>query len=212
MRIIFSAVLFFCLIELVQPQLASAQTPTTFLNNTGQPITGTGSFGVTYTGAQFLTGTNPGGYVLNGLQLLFANADGNPNTPYITCLLLSDDHNTPAVHLNSFVLGDNPTAAGLHTFTTLQPPFDLTTLGANTDYWLYFLSSGGSSLGEYNFSFTDSANSVSSDGWRITGNILYGQVGIPMFTINATPIPEPSTVSLLLTMVLAAACHNKFRR
>jgi PEP-CTERM motif len=205
-------VLFVIISVLLRARIGVAQE-TTYLDNTSQPVTGTRGFNLTQTGAQFLTGTNAGGYVLNSLQLLFAAAVGSPEISYLRCDLLSDYYNSPAVLLNVFIPNDNPTTVGLHTFVPLQPLFALTTLDANTDYWLFFYPSGGSSLGYYRYNFTDSINSTSIDGWRVTGETFSpfspGQTGLPMFSLNATAIPEPSTLALLATALAAICC--KFR-
>jgi hypothetical protein len=202
---------------MLQSRICNAQGATTYLDNTGQPITGTGGFNTTaYLTAQFQTGTNANGYVINGLQFLFADAGGSPDFPYLRAYLLSDLNNSPYIFLDTFIPNDNPTNAGLHTFERNQPLFPSVILDANTDYWLFFSPYGGSSLGYYRYSFTDSVNSTSVDGWRITGETYSpyppAQPGFPMFSINATTIPEPSSVSLLLPMVIAAARYKKFRR
>jgi hypothetical protein len=205
-------VLFAIISVLLKARIGVAQE-TTYLDNTSQPVTGTRGFNLTQTGAQFLTGTNAGGYVLNSLQLLFADASGNPEISYLRCDLLSDYFNLPSVILTAFIPNDNPTTAGLHTFVPLQPSAPSVILAANTDYWLFFYPHGGSSLGYYRYNFTDSVNSTSIDGWRVTGETFSpfspGQTGLPMFSLNATAIPEPSTLALLATALAAIGC--KFR-
>lgn len=208
------AIFFVCASVFFKQQTGNAQSSVTYLNNTGQPITGTADIDSNlYLTAQFLTGTNAGGYIINSVQFLFADASGSPNlTSYLRCDLCSSIYDLPQSVLDTFVPNDNPTTAGLHTFERLQPLDSPVNLAAATDYWLLFIPSGNSSVGEYRYSLTDSANSVANDGWSITGNVWNGQVGLPMFTINATAIPEPSSVSLCFSMVLTAACHRRFRR
>lgn len=195
-----------------QPRITKAQI--TYLDNTSQPITSTAGFNLTpHPAAQFLTGTNADGYIMNSVQFLFADASGSPDFPsYLRCGLFASDHDLPSFQLDAFVATDNPTTAGLYTFVRQNPSFYPVILDANSDYWLMFFSLGGSSAGEYRYSLTDSVNSVANDGWSMTGNAWNGQVGLPMFTINATAIPEPLSVSLCFSMVLVIACHKRFRR
>ena len=118
-----TAVWVFCMVCLLQSQNISAQT--SYLDNTGQPITATGSSSFTHAGEQFQTGTNAGGYILNGLQLLFAVAQGSPVQFYLECFILSGYSNSPAVQLpRLFIPNDNPTTAGLHTYVSSQLLFD----------------------------------------------------------------------------------------
>jgi PEP-CTERM motif len=205
---------FFAIIcVLLQSRISNAQGAATYLDNTGQPVSGTRGFDLTATGAQFVTGTNAGGYVLNSLQLLFAEAVGSPEARYLRCDLLSDYYNSPSILLDSFIPNDNPTTAGSHTFVRRQPLAPPTILVANTDYWLFFYAPSGSSFGYHRYNFTDSINSTSIDGWRVTGETFTpfppGQTGLPMFSLNATAIPEPSTLALLAAALAAIGC--KFR-
>jgi hypothetical protein len=184
--------LFTVFIVLLPALTSLAQGVITYLDNTSDLIK-TNSDLPSFVGAQFHTGTNAGGYRIDGLQLLFADAQGEPGDPRFRILLLEDYFNSAGPIISYFLPTDNPTNAGLHAVL----PDRLTELQANTDYWLLWHRYGFTSAGSHIWSFTDSANSASIDGWRVTGEIFMpGQIGIPLFSVNATAIPEPSTLAL----------------
>ena len=188
-----------------------------YLDNTGQPITGTGNLDSSPVySVQFLTGTNSGGYAINGMQSLFADAVGSPDLrSYLRCDLCSSMYDLPYFVLDSFYLSDNPTNAGLHSFGHQQTSVAPVILDANTPYWLLFVPIGNSSVGEYRYSLTDSVNSIANDGWSITGKVWGGQIGLPMFTIDATALPEPSVLALSAVaglLGLAGGCCRSFKK
>jgi hypothetical protein len=199
--------LFFILaifLAILSSRFCSAQGSPNYLDNTGELIkTNTGLFGLL--GMQFQAGTNAGGYVLNGLQLLFADAEGDPSPPKFRVILLADYFNSYGMELAHLQTTANPTNAGLYYFS----PDRLVELQAGTNYWLLMFLYGGTSLGSYQWSFTETAHFASVDGWSITGNTLPGQPGFPMFSINATAIPEPSTLALLAAALAAIGCKYR---
>jgi hypothetical protein len=77
------------------------------------------------------------------------------------------------------------------------------TLAANTTYFLFF----NNTIGQNVLVQTAQALSTSSTaGWtlgdpeyRYNGHLIWndiGQVGVPLFSINAAPVPEPTTLAL----------------
>jgi hypothetical protein len=198
---------FVIFIVLFHARICVAQDSFTYLNNTNAPIsTNAGLFGLL--GTQFQTGTNAGGYMMDGLQLLFANAEGDPSPPRFRVILLADYFNSTGLELAHLQTINNPTNAGFYNFLPDRP----VELQAGTDYWILMFLYGGTSAGIYRWSFTDSDNSSSIDGWRVTGLTLPGQIGIPIFFVNATAIPEPSTFTLLLVALTTMYRKYKFSK
>ncbi len=105
---------------------------------------------------------------------------------------------------------NDPTTAGLCNFLPSSKPLLPSSspafyLSSNSDYWLLILTTGGSFADSLELSYTSTVNATASDEWSITGNTAFGQVGIPMFSINVTPVPEPSVIALL---VMAMAVYS----
>lgn len=200
------------------PELSPAQG-VVYLNNTGNTVAGYWAMGrdASAVGAEFQTGSNEGGYAVNTLQLLFGTPTGNPQLTTFTIELCADNSGAPGSVIYYFDPGQNPLAAGLNTFTatpnTLFPNND--GLSANSDYWLLILVTGGQ-LGPdaYNLSFTTDTAIVSPDGWMNVGNIASSQGGLPMFTLDATAVPEPSSFTLLAMtfMGLLPLAYQRLRR
>jgi MYXO-CTERM domain-containing protein len=106
-----------------------------------------------------------------------------------------------------------PTANTANTFTATG-----LTLNANTSYWLEFLNS--TTDGVY-VETTSSTASTSSAGWTVASTTDYTFTGgppytpvsgnIPLFSINANPVPEPGTALFGFACVVAAALHRRRR-
>ena len=117
-----------------------------------------------------------------------------------------DDYSTTT----SFQDGVEVGAAGYYTFTPNSP----LALAANTSYAL--LVNTVDPLVDVNLSYTTSSNFTSVDNWNIPG--LNGS-DEPLFTIMATPAPEPSVTVLVWTSIftfvvfrLRATAARKYRQ
>lgn len=187
-----------CVVCLLAPQLARAQGVLTCLANTNQSIAGSLGMGSTdgSIGAQFQTGTNSSGYVLNGLELLFADATGSPIFSGLSVVCFLDSSGAPGFPGTILIPEQNPLTAGLYHYTPQTPA----TLEGNSRYWIIVAVTSVSFSTAYNLSYTSTTAASSVDGWFITGNTAIGQAGIPMFAINATPVPEPSAFVLLVVV------------
>jgi hypothetical protein len=195
-----------CMAGMFAPQLTSAQGRVTFLDNTGQTVAGNNGVGLGGAGSridvQFQTGTNAGGYTLNSISFLMANANNNTGAAQIG--VLADEYG--ASLFLPFIASPGPTNAGLYTY--LVPSV---TLAANTDYWLMFNNKG---IGPFQWSYASTTAAATVDGWSITGNtgpVGTTPVGIPMFAINATAVPEPSSVALLVIGTLVVLSWTRQR-
>jgi len=195
-----------CLVALLASQSIQAQGVITYLDNTGQPIAGNSVFGESI-GVQFHTGTNVAGYALNSVQLLFANATGNPDVSGLNILISYGDSNGFGPFVTFLNSTSNPTIAGLYSYT----PQTASTLASSTDYWLVAFING-SSFDDYSMSYASSTTATASDDWSITGSVVVGQTWIPIFAINATPVPEPSIFALLATALPILLFGNQTRR
>jgi len=196
MKLKWSIAIVGCAVCLLARQLACAQGVFTYLANTNQSIAGSLGMGSTYgsIGAQFQTGTNSSGYVLNDLQLLFADATGSPLFPSLNIMICEDNSGGPGRIVSFFAVEQNPLTAGIYNYT----PLTIATLGSSTPYWMIVYLTSVSSAGNYNLSYASITAASSVDGWLITGNTAIGQAGIPMFAVNATPVPEPAAFVLLV--------------
>ena len=190
-------VLVACVCGFLTPRNNRAQDVVTYLDNTGQPIAGSMGLGLGYgsVGAQFQTGTNGGGYFLDSIQLQFADATGSPMFSGLGVVLCSDYFDGPGNPVSFLDASQNPLTSGLYTYT----PRTDAILESNTKYWLIVgVTSilGGSA---YNVSYTSTTMASSPDDWTITGITAIGQAGIPIFSIDAISVPEPSVFALLVT-------------
>jgi hypothetical protein len=181
---------------LVQPTTFS-QGVVYFLDNTNQPIDGIFSMGHDYgtVGAQFQTGANSGGYLFNQLEMQFADATGIPIFSGLSVAIFSNaSYNAPGMIISSLQPIQNPLTAGLYKFT----PITATTLESDTLYWMVIVIASASFNDCYNVTYTGTTDASSPDGWVFTGKTAIGQPGIPIFSIGATPVPEPSVVTIAL--------------
>lgn len=185
-----------CLAALLAPQSTLAQGLITYLDNAGQPIAGSLAMGLNYgsVGVEFQTGTNAGGYLLNDLRLLFADATGTPIFSGLNVVILSDPFGAPGMNVAVLASSQDPVTAGFFIYS----PQTSATLDSNTPYWLVVSTTSVLLGSAYNLSYTSAATTSSPDGWTFTGNTAFGQPGYPIFSIDATAVPEPSTFILMI--------------
>ena len=184
------------LAALLLPPTCHAQGNLTYLNNTSQSVEGSLAIGLDYgsIGMEFQTGSNVGGYLFNSLQLLFADATGSPSFPGLHVVILTDPFGAPGMNVAVLDSSLDPVAPGFFNFS----PQTSATLEANTLYWLVVSTTGGFLGSGYNLSYTTSTATSSPDGWALTGGMAFGQAGYPIFSMNATAVPEPSTFVLII--------------
>lgn len=165
---------------------------------------------------QFRTGTNPNGYFLDTVTLAFDNSIGNP-MGFTLNLFTAATSATPSSSIGYLTGNSDPDRAGNYTYSAsgiiLQPSMS------------YFLVVQGDGIGygnnQYMWYRANTFAADSNDGWGI-GGIWYslnggawtfwGGYAPAAFEINARPIPEPSTVALLLAgiaITMAEKLHWK---
>ncbi len=187
-------------IELVRPQVLSAQG-TLYLSSLGSAsTTNTIVANDSWRAADFRTGTNSLGYTLNSIQLLMAPASGNPSG---FSVMLYGSGSVPGSYLAT-LNGPDPSAGGVFTYAASS-----LTLAPATYYYVVVTSGTSVSTGAYKWNITNVGPTV-SDGWRPGGffGSSDGTSWIPsrpnpfQFAVEATAIPEPS-ISAMIALGLA---------
>ncbi len=195
----------------IQPNQTTAAT---MFSNLGQ--TSVGSLAIasdSWRAEAFATGTNPGGYLLNSIQLQLGASIGTPSG-----FSLSIYNFNEVIPGNSLELltGVEPSGSGVFTFESsglvLQP---------NSAYFIVATATTPLISGSFKWDTTSwidqshvfdfSAGGLlyhSSDGQTWT----YTRPNNFMFAINATIVPEPSSMALCLTGGILAASRYRRRR
>jgi hypothetical protein len=192
-----------CALACLAPRIIRAQDAV-FLSNIAQAVPGdTTPVGVASAPTQqFITGVNPGGYLLTSIQLLFAPPVGEPSGFILS--LLGDSGDRPGGTIATLV-GSSVPVDGLFTYTVGSP----ITLEPDTAYWVKgsaFVNNFGN---DFEWAGAETSDATSSDGWSIGSD--FGDTGFPTLAIDATPVPEPSTISFLLAGGLAAYLFRRRR-
>jgi hypothetical protein len=201
-------------IGLFAPQITQAQGTITYLSSlgasTGSPSVGSDS----WLAAEFSVGSNVGGYTLDSIQLGMADATGNPSgfTAMLYTAIIAGAV-LPGSSLGTLTGSLSPVSAGTYTYTpasslTLLPGFYFIVLTAGTTVangayeWSEsaFPPNSNGGWGDDN-AVLHSSNGIS--GWSVTPYL-----GIAQFAITATPIPEPSSLGLLVLGGLGFLWHR----
>lgn len=196
-------------IGLLTRQFVLAQGEITYLSNLGQPSTGSNPVGSdSWIASEVITGNNSGGYLLDSIQLEMADASGNPSGFTIMIYNSAADFDFhPGNSLGTLNGSLNPASAGTYTYIA---PSDFL-LSPSTDYFIVLTSATPVTQfehpinGAYEWNFIGANLYNPSGGWR-AGGVWKSSDGLswainsgaPQFAINATPIPEPSSLALVL--------------
>jgi hypothetical protein len=186
-------------------QMVQAQGTLTYLSNLGQPSTGSVPVGSdSWLAMQFATGHDTGGYLLDSIQLAMANASGNPNG--FTVMVYEQPQYAPGIvpgsSLGTLNGSANPSTPGIYTYT----PTSSLVLSPSTIYFIVLASGTEVANGAYEWSVASAGTTSDNwEGWFASFDsnnsgsnwkrapVIYGQ-----YAITATPIPEPSSLWLLL--------------
>ena len=194
---------FFICSVAIATQIVDAQG-TTFLSNLEQPSTGSDAVASdSWLAIAFGSGNNAGGYTLNSVQLGMTDASGNPNNLMVTLYQHYNGANLLTSNLGSLNGSSDPATGGVYVFS----PASNLTLSANA-FYLVVLTAGTAVVnGAYELSLAGASFYNPSGGWTVgdmgplfsslngsSWNLISGN---PQFSINATAVPEPSTLGLL---------------
>jgi hypothetical protein len=191
---IVSAAFFILSLEIV-PQAVTAQG-TVYLSNLGE--TGTGAV-VGGGGQSFETGGASNGYMLNSITLLMG--EFLPNASNFNVSIHTDNSGQAGASIGVLDGNIDPETAGQYVYTASG-----ITLNATTTYWVVATCDSSSTLppilppGGYTWQFTSSPAYTFADGWNIDTSLsesLPGSYQMLQFSIDATPLPEPSTLAVL---------------
>jgi len=150
-------------------------------------------------GLEVTTDTSP--YLLNSVTLLMGNAFANHGTFSVN--IYNAGASSPGDLLpNGHLQGANPAIAGFYTYRPIAP----LALMATTSYYLVVGVEPfglGSGIGQFHWEL---ANDPASGAWQVSNSLdldqpLFGWSGnhtggSPIFAIDASPVPEPSTLAL----------------
>ncbi len=193
-------------VGLLAQQIAVTQGTTTYLSNLGQASAGSLAVGSdSWLAAPFGTGFNAAGYTLDSVQLALADAAGSPSG--FTVMLYAGANPVgpgPASYLATLHGSLDPLAAGVYTFT----PASTLTLSPRLFYDIVLTAETPIAVGAYQWSFAATSAYSPIDYWLGGGPVLTSGNGSPpswnlsgatsaQFAINATAVPEPSTLGLL---------------
>jgi hypothetical protein len=189
-------------VGLLAQQIAQAQG-TTYVSNLGQPSAGTLSVGSnSWVAAAFRPGINAGGYVLDSVQLALADASGSPTGFTVMLYATNPGSTAPFSYLATLNGSLDPVAAGVYTFT----PASTLTLLSYVFYDIVLTAETPIAVGAYEWSFAATSSYNPSGGWTTGGSAVTSGNGsfwivsagaYAQFAISATPVPEPSTLTLL---------------
>ena len=151
------------------------------------------------TGDNFV-GNHLAGFQLNSIQVFMDAPIGNPSG-FALSIYSKVTRNEGPSFLIANLVGNNPSSPGIYTFSASN-----LTLGPQNVYWIVMTSSSPSTSGSYVWRESSTLNyqgigrwtpypshDSSADGitWAINGNQPF------QFAINATAVPEPSSLLLL---------------
>jgi hypothetical protein len=177
---------------------------TMYLSNLGRAsAAGIGVANDAWFAQDFWTGTDAPGYFLDSVLLSMNSASGVPAG--FSVQMYSHAPGMPGSMLSTLVGPPDPTSAGTYTYTAS----DLV-LSPSTRYWIVLTSQSSASQGIYNTELVTAAfpNYDAVQGWSMGRSYHTSPDGLDwsptggyalQFGINATVVPEPSSLALLGT-------------
>jgi len=143
----------------------------------------------------FKAGSSPDGYELNSIQLSMSNPSG---TPKDILVMLWDFQSRQSI---ATLAGPDPASAGVFTYTATD-----VLLEPNNVYWFVVTSPTSVASGAFHWDYYHLGKGVTGpEGWYLGGGnqvssdgVAWSRdtVGTMHFAIDATAVPEPSTLAL----------------
>lgn len=195
------------LVDMSQAQAQGA----IFVSNLAQPSAGSRSVARNAWWAQgFQTGNNLNGYLLNSVQLRMNAPFGSASGFDVS--LFSWAGGYPSAEL-AVLNGPDPLIADTYSYATTGVP-----LQPDSFYFVVVSAETPAASGSFSWSYAGNSLADSIDGWRYGPYTSYSNDGLNwtrttwdfQFSINATVVPEPSSLAVFLTAGIIAANH--FRR
>lgn len=169
---------------------------TTYLSGFGQPATGSLPVGNdAWIATYFGTGSSPGGYLLNSIQLSMDVASGNPSG--FRVMIWDFPSAQPVLTL----AGPDPAGGGVFAYDGRA-----FTLAPLKTYWFVVTATTSVASGSYGWNYSP-VDPLGVERWVGGGVYLTSENGVqwtrypgqtPQFAVNATPIPEPGMLALLV--------------
>ena len=165
---------------------ANAQTPQTFVANTGQADGG--PLGLGNDSAQaFTTGSNPSGYSLTSVAVKFAAIGSSFSSSDLTASIHADSGGSPGFSLGTLTNPASfPVSSSDQTLTFTSTGIDL---AANTTYWLVLDMSASRNASSFRITNVHSDDSGALAGWSIAdGSLTRGFASTGTWTTNAASL------------------------
>jgi hypothetical protein len=198
------------------PHPAAAQG-TIHLSNLAQPSSGSEQISSDFHyGMLFRVWGNPSGYELNSIQLAMNSPLGTPSGLTVQLYSFNDITGQPGISMGT-LNGPDPMSSGTFTYSASD-----ILLSPGSAYVVVLTASTPAATGAYNWSTTADTGYNSADGWFLSSGRFgssdgstwgVSRLGPFQMAVFATPIPEPSSLALLLCGgVLAAIYRQRLQR
>jgi len=193
---------------------------TIYFSNLAAPPTGSAAIGSdSWIAQSFFTGTNSQGYLLNSVRVLMTPASGGPTGFTLSIYTRNAPGQFPAPAIPVAALtGLDPVAGGIFSYSASG-----VTLSPGTIYFLVGTATTPVAAGAFNWSATRSEPAPGQDLW--TSGLFYydsadgldwqiSRQHLFQFEVNASLIPEPSSLALLICGAVLLAGHwlRRFRK
>ena len=174
----------------------------------------------TMLGQEFRTGSDPRGYRLNSVTLSIGGSTGTGLGDFMLELYGTIQFGTASAQFGDFLVTSNPNFADRYTFEftdrhlVLAPTTQYTIVASSPD-------STGPTVSQYGWRLVNFPSVVSGPGWLFGGSwssANNGATWTPMrspplpFAIDATTIPEPTSLALVSFLAFVQLCFYPRRR
>ena len=168
---------------------ANAQTPQTFVANTGQADGAATSLSNDYAHA-FTTGSNPGGYSLTSVAVEFASIHSGFSSSSLTASIHTDSSGSPGNSLGTLTKPASfPVSSSDQTLAFTSAGIDL---AASTTYFLVIDISSSEPFSNLRLTTSDAEDSGALAGWSISDGTLFRAFSSTAAWTTSTSSPKLS--------------------